>query len=137
MNIWFLLCSENGQEGSCERGLVEADPDTEGEGAPTQVDGVGQGRIAILASQVKVQVIIGIQIWKDKSIMSRYVDSKFSFFSFLGQQLADIYKQISSTIDGFSCQCTLTVKTFFVSSTKYISLFNHRTKSYYYLVPYQ
>lgn len=137
MNIWFLLCSENGQEGSCERGLVEADPDTEGEGAPTQVDGVGQGRIAILAIQVKVQVIIGVQIWKDKSIMYWYVDSKFSFYSFPGQQLADIHNEISSTIDGFSCQCTLTVKTLFVPSTKYILLFNQRTKKYYYLVPYQ
>lgn len=109
--------------------MVEADPDTEGEGATAQVDGVGQGSIAVLTGQVKVQVIIRIQICKHKYIM--FVDGIFAFYSIPGQQQADIYKEVSATIDRFSCHSTLTVETLFVSATKYIPLFNQRTKCYY------
>ena len=66
MSTESLLCRKNSQECSCEWGVIEANPDTNGERVAIHVDGIWQRSIAILIGQVEVKVVVGIQIWKIK-----------------------------------------------------------------------
>ena len=64
MSTENLLCRKNSQECSCEWGVIEANPHTNGERVAIHVDGIWQRSIAILIGQVEVKVVVGIQIWK-------------------------------------------------------------------------